>query len=178
MRRILLPLLAVTFLNACSGDQQPVGPTSPESSVLASQASGATTTVTERTISINRMPYAACLGERLAVTGTRHIRTRTTIDANGGMHVQMLINDRGWTAVGQTSGKIWTLVAGMAPVSLNASGSTPQTSFTWAGGQVFRPSDPSMPVLLFNGPWHYTVNAQGEVTTDFDKYEFFICRGN
>ena len=35
-----------------------------------------------------------------------------------------------------------------------------------------------MPVLLFNGPEHFTVNARGEVTVSFNRYEYFICRGN
>jgi hypothetical protein len=180
MKGKLPPILALLLLGGCA-ERGPLAPADvdPElSGPTLVRAQAATTIVSEQEIPIHRTPFAACLNEQLTVTGTRYVRTRTTIDASGGMHVQLLINDRGWRAAGQTSGEGWTLVAGMAPLSFTASGHTPQVTFTWAGGQVFRPDNPSLSVLLFHGPEHFTVNAQGEVTVDFDKYQMFICRGS
>ena len=175
MKRTLLPALALTLLAACSGDQQPLAPLldAPGGQSQAVSAEGATVARGEFIVKWDRTPFSECAGERLHVLGDVLVRWHRTTSASGGLHLYITRYWNGMTITGLETGRTWRS-QGVDHRSFNLQGSGPW-NFTWSETVLFQPDDPSDPLIMFRGPSHISVNAQNEITAEFDHYQPLIC---
>ena len=89
-----------------------------------------------------------------------------SVDARGGIHFHFVINDKGSTAVGLSSGTTWHQV-GATRQTENIRGDAPITvSFVNAFNLI---SNGSAPNLLIHQLFHITINANGVVTALVDR---------
>jgi hypothetical protein len=137
--------------------------------VLAKPAQAQASTVT----STDRIPASGVIdgcppSEPISVEGTLKTVAHTTIDANGGYHTTLQIHLKG-QGVGLDSGDKYVYNQ-LANHHLNATGPSNETStFNFKiirQGSVSTTDDANATAVF-----HVTVNANGEVTTQFDRFE-------
>ena len=112
-------------------------------------------------------------GEPILLSGTLHLVTHVTLDADGGIHLVSEANPQGVTGLGLASGTIYQ-GTGVGLSSFNSGGPLPLeltavNSFKIIGRG---PTDN----LLVQGTFHVTVNAHGEVTSVVDHFRV-RCQG-
>ena len=115
--------------------------------------------------------FVACAnggdGELIDLSGTLHIVTHTTEDANGGLHTYFHFQPQGATAVGQVTGDIYRAV-GVTQQSMNIHSSGFPVTQTFVNN--FRMIGPGPGNnLQFHQTMHVTIDANGTTTVDFDK---------
>jgi len=163
MRR--LPLwLTVTALVAMACDQV----TGPAESALADapQVGPPSALVVKTPIELTFTAFDACAGEDLEFHLRQQLVVSEKVDARGGVHLHFVINDKGSTAVGQTSGITWHQV-GATRDAQNFRGSAPvAVSFVNVLNLI---GNGSAPNLRIHEVFHVTVNANGRVTTLVDR---------
>lgn len=163
MRRLPLSL-AVTALVAMACDQA-TGPAEP-AMADASQGGPLSAVVVKTPIELTFIEFVACAGEDLEFHLREQVIVSEKVDARGGVHLHFVINDKGTTAVGQTSGITWHQV-GATRDAQNFRGSAPvAVSFVNVLNLIGRGSAPD---LRIHELFHVTVNANGTVTTFVDR---------
>jgi len=106
-------------------------------------------------------------GETIDMSGTLHILTYTTEDANGGLHTYVHFQPQGATAVGQDTGDIYRAV-GVTQQSMNIHSSGFPVTQTFVNN--FRMIGPGPGNnLQMHQTMHMTIDANGTTTVDFDK---------
>ena len=117
--------------------------------------------------------FSECAGEELHFTGAFHWNSHTVIDAQGGFHSVFISNDHSLSGVGLTTGVKYHEVGAFTEV-FNVKGDAPQEgtitvtlNFIGQG-----PGNNAINTLKF----HYTVNANGITTVEFEKADDILCR--
>lgn len=120
------------------------------------------------------MPFSAtltdCNGQPVVVSGTMHMVTHFTTNANGGTHMHINTN---WQDVSGTSGTTTYRAQSNNHFNFNSNGS--QTEFTTIDDVRLVSSGPT-DNLKFRAHMHTTINANGEVTASFVTFEL-TCNG-
>ena len=121
-----------------------------------------------------QMPFTAsltdCNSQPVVVSGTMHMVTHFTTDATGGIHFDVHSN---WQDVSGTSGTITYRAVSNNEHSFNNSGA--QTEFTVIDDVRLISQGPT-DNLTMRATMHITVNANGEVTASFTRFEV-VCSG-
>ncbi len=145
--------IAFMLIGICSG------------SIMAQATS--TTTNTE-------MPFTAsltdCNSQPVVVSGTMHMVTHYTMDASGGTHIEIHTN---YQDVSGTSGTITYRAVSSNHHSFNSNGA--QTEFTVIDDVRLISRGPT-DNLTIRATMHITINANGEVTAVFTRFEM-VCNG-
>lgn len=160
MRHFTLLLPALMALVAC--DKAPtaptgVRPTDPNFAVVINRQDPITTTA-----------LSDCGGEDIAVTGTFHRVLTITSDRAGGFHVNDHLDFTGLKGTSAITGANY-LANQISLVNFNVSAST-------VGFEVTQPitfkliGQGSAPDEVAMGLVHYTINANGELTTFVDNF--------
>ena len=117
--------------------------------------------------------FSECAGEELHFTGAFHWNSVTVIDAQGGFHSVFVSNDHSLSGVGLTTGIKYHEVGAFTAV-FNGKGEAPQEgtitvtlNFIGQG-----PGNNAINTLKF----HYTVNANGITTVEFEKADDILCK--
>jgi hypothetical protein len=113
-----------------------------------------------------------CAGELLELHIRQQVVAHVTEDAAGGLHVHSVINDKGTTAVGLTSGTTYHQL-GATTETQNSRGFTPLTITRTNALKLV--SEGSAPNLLVQQLFHITFNANGEVTV-FNDVSAIVCQ--
>lgn len=130
------------------------------------------TTIHENvTIPINHVTINPCTGEEIALSGDAHFVLHFTFDESGGGHGSGHTNLQGVSGVGLTSGDVYRLVAVSGGTS-NFIAPTENGTVTITSVSNTRIVGPG-PDNNFLGRFifHATVNANGELTTQFADIE-------
>jgi hypothetical protein len=167
MKRHALFALAFAALAAC--ETSPSAPTPREPSVAGPSFA---------VVVNHRLPFAfpffvnPCNGEPVPITGEVHELERETQDASGGSHSGFRISAHG-EGVGVTTGVKyrWNDIFG-AHRNLNSSGSE---NLTFAGPFLLIGKGKAPDFQLY-GVFHFTINANGELTAFKDDFTF-QCKG-
>lgn len=163
MRR--LPLwLTVTALVAMACDQA----TGPAESAMTDepQVGPPSALIIKTPIELTFTVFDACAGEDLEFHLREQLVIAERVDARGGIHLHFVINDKGTTAVGQTSGITWHQV-GATRDAQNFRGSAPvAVSFVNILNLI---GNGSAPNLRIHEVFHVTVNANGTMTSLVDR---------
>jgi hypothetical protein len=160
MRHFPLLLPALMALVAC--DKAPTAPTGlrPEAPNFA--------VVINRQFPISTTALSDCGGEDIAVTGTFHRVLTITSDQTGGFHVNDHFDYTGLTGTSAITGANY-VANQISLVNFNVSAST-------LGFEVTQPitfkliGQGSAPDEVVTGLVHYTINANGELTTFVDSF--------
>lgn len=121
-----------------------------------------------------QMPFTAtlmdCNGQPVVVSGTMHMVTHFTTDANGGTHAHINTN---WQDVSGTSGTTIYRAQSNNNSIFNSNGA--QSEFTIIDN-VHLVSAGLTDNLSFRAHMHVTINANGEATASFLRFEL-TCNG-
>ena len=107
-----------------------------------------------------------CAGEMLELHLRQQVVTRVSVDAAGGLHTHFVINDRGTTALGLTSGTTYHQT-GAATETQNNSGDFAPLTITRTDF-LFLVSEGAGPNLLVQQLFHVTLDANGGVPVFMD----------
>jgi len=113
-----------------------------------------------------------CAGEQLEVHFRQQLVVHQTVDADGRLHIHSVINDRGTSAVGLTSGVTYHQV-GATTQTVNITEPFPATVTRFNALNLI--SDGSGPNLLIQQLFHITINANG-VETVFINVSAIVCQ--
>jgi hypothetical protein len=157
--RYWLPLGIALTLACDSADLTEM--TSPDPQVTTPSLTVIKTPIEETVIVLE----PTCAGELLELHIQQQVIAHVTEDAAGGLHVHSVINDKGTTALGLTSGTTYHQV-GATTETQNSSGIAPLTITRFNALNLV--SEGSAPNLLVQQLFHITVNANGVVTVFMD----------
>ena len=135
------------------------------------QAQADTFTDTDR-IPVSTTVGGFCSDEPVIVEGTAHTVAHTTIDANGGFHTKFQSYIKG-QGVGLDSGDKY-VYNDLFNEHFNATGPFNET-FTATVKIIRQGSDTTADDLNGRVVFHITVNANGEITTEFLRFEEEPC---
>jgi hypothetical protein len=122
----------------------------------------------------NSVLFDACTGEGVHVTGTIHRVTVTTVDANGGTHMEMHFNVQGVSGVGLVTGTQYRGIH-TETHSSNASGSG-ASEFTTVIDIKLIAEGSADNLTIRDVLIHSTTNADGTVTANIDNMTIGECR--
>jgi hypothetical protein len=127
-----------------------------------------TTVTTNEQIPFSLIAFVPCAndgaGEDVLVTGTLHVLTHVTIDAQGGLHVKQHFQPQGATGVGLTTGDTYR-ATGVTQEEFNFTGGFTDTfinNFRWIG------QGPNNN-LLVHQTIHVTITPNGEITSEVEN---------
>jgi len=106
-------------------------------------------------------------GEWVIFTGRLHVLSHIAFDDNGGSHVQLHFQPKDMKGTGQTSGDTYQ-ATGVTKESRNESLETLPHQYTLVDNYRIIGQGPGNN-YLWHTTWHFTVNANGEVTADFEN---------
>jgi hypothetical protein len=136
------------------------------------------TSVSAAVIQNDTMPLSQevanpCTGDVFIASGSIHLVIAETIDLSGGMHFHIDVNVSNVTGVGSITGSRYRGVGGFW-AEFNGRAPYP---FTMTETAVFGLiSQGSSPNLVSTATFHFTVNANGTVTSTVDRMRI-ACRG-
>lgn len=114
-----------------------------------------------------------CAGEMLELHLREQAVARVSVDAAGGLHTHVVINDKGTTALGLTSGTIYHQTGASTETQNNSSDGAPltitRTNF------LLLVSEGAGPNLLVQQLFHVTVDANGAVPV-FRDVAAVVCQ--
>jgi hypothetical protein len=142
--------------------------------VLAKPAQAQADTFTDTDRSTFTFNTSSCTGDELVfIEGTVHTVAHTTVDANGGFHVKLQTNVEG-QGEGLSSGDKYVFNSNFNFDQNSPTGADLNITRTDTFNLIRQGSATPTDDTQAKGVFHFTVNAQGEVTTFFDKFEF-VC---
>jgi hypothetical protein len=167
------------FVTACGRDPSPTAPTSAAAipkSVGTPAATSSAGVVSNTIIPIpeNVVLFDACTGEGVHVSGTIHLVTLLTEDANGGTHAQMHFNVQGVSGVGVVSGTKYRGIHNETHAS--NSGRPAPSEFTTRIDIKLISEGSSSNLTIRDALVHVTVNADGSVTASIDNLVVGKCQ--
>jgi hypothetical protein len=134
----------------------------------------ATTVTTNEQVPITLFAFVPCAndgaGELVELTGTLHLLSHVTIDAQGGLHVKQHAQPQGVSGIGLTTGDRYQ-GTGVTQSQFNATAAVEET-FINNFRIIGQGPDNN---FLVHSTFHVTVNANGEVTTVVDNFSI-ECR--
>lgn len=131
------------------------------------QADNSTIHITQ---TLNTVRPNPCNGEPVQLQAELDLTIHRTTDASGGFHMHITSNIHG-TGVGLVTGAEYRLNS-VATSSFNTNGATNRT--LWQDAVLV--GQGNVPNFLFQETEHFTINANGDVTVDFE-HEFTKCQG-
>ena len=164
MKRFCLAVLSMAVLAACGDSGQPLAPTAAPTGPLVS----ATTEITNEFVPFSQLNFVECanggLGEEVLLEGTLHSLSRTTESASGNFSYTIHLNPQGLTGTGQTTGDTYRATGGFTLRGTVGPGET------FTVNDIFQLIGPGTDNnLRVHTTVHYTVNANGEVTSEVDN---------
>ena len=125
------------------------------------------------TVPLSQEVFNPCTGDIFTASGNIHLVVAETADGSGGMHFHIDVNVSNVTGVGSVTGAKYRGVGGFW-AEFNGRDPYP---FTTTSTQVFGLiSQGSSANLMVTATFHFTVNANGTVTSTVDRFSF-ACRG-
>lgn len=106
-------------------------------------------------------------GELVIFAGRLHVLSHTTFDNNGGYHLQLHFQPKDMKGTGQTSGDTYQ-ATGVTKESWNESPETLPHQYTLVDNFRIIGQGPGNN-YLWHWTLHFTVNANGDVTADFEN---------
>lgn len=169
--KALLTVFAAIFGLLVLGCTQAPSPTEVPLSELSGSSSLAQATVFHEKfdIPVDETVFSDCAGEDIRFTGAVHGEAHTVVDANGRLHSQSTLNDHDVSGVGLLSGTEYHRV-GATNSTFNASG-PPPLEVTVTNSFNFIGQGAANNTLLIE-TFHFTVNANGEVTATVGNFSF------
>jgi len=156
-------MLSVAVLAACGDSGQPLAPTTaaPRAPLVS-----ATTTVTNEFTPYSSLQFVPCAnggaGEDVLLEGTLHSVTRTTESASGNFSFTVHENPQGVTGTGAITGDKYQ---GTGAFTLRGTLAAGQEMTVTESFLVVGPGPDNNFTVHLTG--HFTVNANGEFTSDF-----------
>jgi hypothetical protein len=172
-RAHLLPLGALcafaSGLGGCGGDGAAVAPDAPGApgGLLA-----AVVKAPVELIDTTFVPCAGEAGEEVEIDVREQVVTRESVDAQGRTHVLFIVNDKGTTGVGLTSGTTYRQIGATRSTDLLVGDSEVIASFVNVLNLIAQGSSPNLTILE---TFHATINANG-VTTVERETQRIECR--
>lgn len=125
-------------------------------------AGGSTIIETQTSVDINETVYPTCASEAIEVTGVAYITSRTVVDAGGGVHITLTVDERDVRAMGQTSGTEYRRV-GATTSTFSARGFGSVTTINTVVNYIGPRGSQS---LFLRDLYHVAVDPSGEVRTE------------
>jgi hypothetical protein len=123
-------------------------------------------------VPVDEIVYSDCAGEDIHFTGSFHVASHTTVDANGIAHVHITANDHNVSGVGLSSGTKYRRV-GATNQTYKFDGSLPlNVSVTNSFNFIGQGANNN---FLLISSFHFTINANGEMTGFVDNFRL-ECR--
>lgn len=166
MKRNLLVALATMTVAACSDASLPSALARP---VEASASASMTTTHIDINQTVVFPVPMGCTGEPVQWTERESGDIRTLIDANGGLHGTVTFRDQGSYGVGLATGTMYRLQTIQAEVAEFSADALPATETAIFQRRFI--SAGAMPNFRVNRRFHYTVNANGTMTSYFEELD-------
>lgn len=151
-------LSATVFLFAgCTGDESPAGPES-------AGPDGIFASVVNTPVVGTEVRFEECLGEEIRVDYREQLVEHELVDAQGRLHIHTIINDKGSTAVGLTSGTTYHQVGATKENDIIIVEPLPRVaSFVNVLNLIGQGSARDLAIYE---SFHLTINATGVVTVD------------
>jgi hypothetical protein len=111
--------------------------------------------------------YDWCFGENIAVEGNIHYTWNYTPDGSGGYHYMSHTNYAGVSGTGLSSGLKYT-ANGVGNYKFNAKAPWP---YNYTSIYRFRWNQQGGGSEWYSGQFHYTVNANGDLTANFSDFD-------
>jgi len=112
--------------------------------------------------------------EDILVQGSYTIKTTTVLDGNGGAHSSFHFNWAGITGTGLTSGDTYVVPQVISNTDYYHQGGFPTSGTGTLTFQLV--SKGSGENVRVKGVWHFTINANGELTIDKDTFINIVCK--
>ena len=112
--------------------------------------------------------------EDIHVQGSYTIKTHTVLDGNGGGHSRFHFNWAGITGTGLTSGDTYVVPQVASNTDYYHQGGFPASGTGTLTFQLV--SKGSGENIRVKGVWHFTTNANGELTIDKDTFISIVCK--
>ena len=112
--------------------------------------------------------------EDIHVQGSYTIKTTTVLDGNGGVHSRFHFNWAGITGTGLTSGDTYVVPQVISNTDYYHQGGFPTSGTGTLTFQLV--SKGSGENVRVKGVWHFTLNANGELTIDKDTFINIVCK--
>jgi len=112
--------------------------------------------------------------EDIHVLGSYTIKTTTVLDGNGGVHSRSHFNWAGITGTGLTSGDTYVVPQVSSYTDYYHQGGLPANGTGTLTFQLV--SKGSGENVRVKGIWHFTLNANGELTIDKDTFISIVCK--
>ena len=112
--------------------------------------------------------------EDIYVQGSYTIKTTTVLDENGGVHSRFHFNWAGITGTGLTSGDTYVVPQVQSNTDYYHQGGFPANGTGTLTFQLV--SKGSGENVRVKGVWHFTLNANGELTIDKDTFINIVCK--
>jgi hypothetical protein len=160
-------LSATVFLFAgCAGDESLASPES-------AGPDGILTSVVKTPVVGTEVRFEECLGEEIRVNFREQLVEHESVDAQGRLHIHTIINDKGSTAVGLTSGTTYHQVGATKDNDILVVDSQPRiVSFVNVLNLIGHGFAPN---LLIHESFHLTLDATGGVTVERET-ERITCK--
>jgi hypothetical protein len=120
----------------------------------------ATTIHSNLSVDVVDVAFSPCTQENIILTGRQHIVTQTTFDAQGGAHTVFHLNEL-TIGIGEISGAQYEHTAVINNAS-NARGPAPFEFTFQRHNHLISQGD--LPNHLIHSIFHFTINANGEIT--------------
>jgi hypothetical protein len=132
--------------------------------LIPAQARAAAATMSDVNVSGTSF-YNTCTGENVTITsGTLHIVTQVTNDANGGYHIDVRGNAQNVVAIGDSTGTIYHLAGDFWGEQNGRSDGSPQVDqLVTLHNVVSKGPSPNLTIHILI---HMTIDANGAVTAD------------
>lgn len=112
--------------------------------------------------------------EDIHVQGSYTIKTATVLDGNGGAHSRFHFNWAGITGTGLTSGDTYVVPQVISNTDYYHQGGLPANGTSTLTFQLV--SKGSGENVRVKGVWHFTLNANGELTVDKNTFISIVCK--
>ena len=112
--------------------------------------------------------------EDIHVQGSFTIKTTTVLDRNGGAHSRFHFNWAGITGTGLTSGDTYVVPQTQSNTDYYHQGGFPANGTGTLTFQLV--SKGSGENVRVKGVWHFTLNANGELTVDKNTFISIVCK--
>lgn len=109
-------------------------------------------------------------GETIVLTGRMHVNDFLTISNDGSWNLKMHIQPMNLQGLGQTTGLKYN-ATGVTQAKENLSGTGLPYSWTYVNNYRMIGQGPGNN-LLVHETWHFTLNANGELTAEIDNYKW------
>jgi hypothetical protein len=156
-------LVGGAWFTACSGDRLTSPNAKPQPGVP-----GRTVEVNETHVPITRTYPDPCTQESIVFSGYIHVRVATTLDENGGIHLDLSSDETSLSGVGMVTQNSYHASSERHAIE-NARGTAPVTMTVIDNFRILGPNPNDNWIMYMHS--HVTVNANGTTTADVDNVQ-------